>query len=336
MLIVEKPTPPARWSPFVEFVRRHDRFLITTHTRPDGDALGSLLALAAALETKGKQVRRVIPSPLPPRYAFMDPDRCVEAFEKPGNHLKDCDAVIVVDTGTWNQLAGVGEVIRSMPAERFVIDHHPTQDDLGATRIVDTSAEACGRLIVEAIAALGVPLTPGMAHDLFIALAMDTGWFRHSNATAAAFQLAARLIDVGVRPYEIYERLYESDTPARLRLAGLVLERLSVLAEGRVAFSEVRWADYAATGAQPMDTEDLINHVRSLAGVEIAVFFVEQRDGQVKVSFRARPGRDVAKVAERFGGGGHVLASGATLPGPFETAKERALAAAIEAAAAGG
>src|SRR5690348_7096634 len=113
---------PLDWSPFVAFVQSHDRFLLTTHVRPDGDGLGALLALAEALERLGKRVHRVIPSRLPPRYEFLDPDGRLEVYTPPGERYRDCDAIIVLDTGTWNQLAGVADFVRSSPAEKVVID----------------------------------------------------------------------------------------------------------------------------------------------------------------------------------------------------------------------
>ncbi|MFO0807251.1 MAG: bifunctional oligoribonuclease/PAP phosphatase NrnA [Gemmataceae bacterium] len=315
---------PHDWSSFVDFVRRHQRFLITTHVRPDGDALGSMLALADALEAKGKVARRVIASPLPPRYDFIDPNKSIDVFSPPGDCYSDCDAIIVIDTGTWNQLAGMASFVRTSSAEKFVIDHHATQDDLGGQRIVDTSAEAAGRLAYEAVTALGVPLTSTMANCVFLGLAMDTGWFRHPSVSAKTFELAGRLVAAGAQPTSLFDDLYERNSLARLHLTGLALERLRTNADGRIAYTEIRWADYSATGAAPLDTEDLVNYPRSVAGVEVGLLFIEQRDTAIKVSFRARTA-NVAAVAEQFGGGGHKLAAGATLPGPLDAARSRVL-----------
>ena len=187
---------PLDWSPFVDLVRRHQRFVLTTHVRPDGDGLGSMLALADVLEAPplAKTVRMTVASALPPRYDFLDPARRVRRFEPPGDAYRDADAAIVLDTGTWNQLGEFGTFLRSLPIAKAVIDHHLTQDDLGALRLVDTTAEATGRLVHEAILALGGPLPASAAHCLFVALAMDTGWFRHNNTTPATFTLAADLV----------------------------------------------------------------------------------------------------------------------------------------------
>jgi phosphoesterase RecJ-like protein len=324
-----------KWAPFAAFAQKHQRFLVTTHTRPDGDALGSMLALAEALEAIGKTVHRVIASRMPPRYAFMDPDGRVEVFREPaGGHLRACDAIVVVDTGTWNQLAGLAEFVRQSSAATFVIDHHRTQDDLRGYRIVDPESESCGRLIAEAVEFLGCELmTPSMAHNLFIAVATDTGWFRHSNTSPATFALAERLMAAGARPTEAYERIYETTSLSRLRLLGLVLERLKTACGGRLAYSEVHAGDYAATGAIPPDTEDLINSPRSVADVELAIMFMEQPEGGIKVSFRSRESVDVSALAEQFGGGGHRRAAGATVNTSLAEARDRVLAAARSALA---
>jgi phosphoesterase RecJ-like protein len=166
---------------------------------------------------------------------------------------------------------------------------------------------------------------------LFVALAMDTGWFRHSNTTPRTFELASQLVSAGAHPDSLYDRLFEDNTLGRMKLMGLVLERLQVVAGGKVAHSEIHRADYATTGALPQETEDMVNFTRSLAGVEVGLFFLEQPRGGVKVSFRSRARVDVARIAERFGGGGHRLASGAVVQAPLEEARRRVLDCVIAA-----
>jgi phosphoesterase RecJ-like protein len=324
---VEGKIMPIDWRPFVEIVRAQPRFLLTTHVRPDGDGLGSMLALAEVLEQRGKRVHLLIAGRLPPRYAFLDPEGRIERFSPPGDRWRDAEAAVVLDTGTWNQLDVVGPFFRELGVVKVVIDHHQTQDDLGAIRLVDTTAEATGRLVFEAITALGGPLPERAANRLFVAVAMDTGWFRHSNTTPATFTLAAELVRAGARPELLYEELFERNSLPRLKLIGLVLNRLQVTDRGRVAYSEVVRQDYETTGATPQDTEDLVNYTRSVAGVEVGLFFMEQPRGGVKVSFRSRARVDVARVAEEFGGGGHRLASGAVVAAPLEEARGRVLEA---------
>ena len=319
---------PLDWSPLVEFLRRHERPLLMTHVRPDADGLGSQLALHDALTALGKKPRVVIASKLLPRYEFLDPRRVVIEDFRPAA-FADCDCVVVLDTGTWSQLGDFGKWLQASPLPRAVVDHHRTQDDLGGLQLVDISAEATGRLAYEIIRTLDAPLGREAAQHLFMAVATDTGWFRHPNTTPATFALCGELVTLGANPTVLYEQLYEAATLARFKLTAVALDRLAVTAGGKVAYTEVRLADYPATGAVPGDTEDLINYPRGVENVEVALVFIEQQDGGTKVSFRSRAA-DVSKVAERFGGGGHKLASGARVMRPLAEVRDEVLKAVTE------
>src|SRR5260370_6691198 len=265
---------PIEWKPFVDFVHRNQRFLPTRHARPDGDRIGSMLALGEVLRHMGKEARLVLPSSFPPRYRFLDPDQRIEIFSKPGDAWRNTDAVIVMDTGTWNQLGEFGPFLRGLSAARIVIDHHQTQDDLGALQLVDASAEATGRLCFEAIQALGQPLSEKIANDLLVAVGMDTGWFQHGNTTAATFALVSALVQAGARPSYTSDQLFKNNPLPRLKLTGVALDRLQLACDGQVAHTDVRLVDYAATGAVPPDSEDLVNYTLSVAGVAVGLLFM--------------------------------------------------------------
>ena len=316
---------PLDWSPFVEFAHRHSRLLLLTHVRPDGDALGSQLGMADALVQLGKSARCVIASTFPERYRFMDPNRTIERFSETNDCFRWADAVVVLDTGTWNQLDVCGPPLRARDVPKFVIDHHRTQDDLGATRLVDVEAEATGRLVWDAFRALGKTPSPAAATSLFTALGMDTGWFHHSNMRPATFELAAALATAGAEAHQIYEYLYERNSLGRMRLQGRVQDRIKLEQRGRIAMSEVYLSDYPETGAHPLETEDFVQLLRAIKGVDVGVLLIEQITGEVKVSFRSQETVDVSKVAEAFGGGGHARAAGATVPGPMVAARQAVL-----------
>jgi phosphoesterase RecJ-like protein len=326
---------PIDWAPFVDLVRRGQRFLLTTHVRPDGDGLGSMLALADALEQRGKHVQMVITSKFPPRYNFLTMREKIERFTPPGDAWRDADTILVLDTGTWNQLDEFAPFLKASSAAKAVIDHHLTGDDLGAARFVDTTAEATGRLVYEAIVALGVPLSSAAAGNLFVALAMDTGWFRHASTAARTLDLGAQLIKAGAKPTAIFDELFERNSLPRLKLMGRILDRLQTCADGQIAYTEIRLSDYPETSATTQDTEDLVNFTRSVVGVEVGLLFMEQPRGGVKVSFRSHSRVDVARVAEQFGGGGHRLASGAVLEATLDEARARVLEAVKSALALG-
>jgi phosphoesterase RecJ-like protein len=314
------------WQPLRDLVASASRILLTTHTRPDGDGLGSCKGLAAALRQLGKQVWIVIPGHFPERYRFLDPEKeIIEFSPERAEELRQADAAMVLDTGTWNQLGNFAEFFRSLQVPKLVIDHHVTQDDMGAVRLVDTSAEAVGRLAYDAIQALGGTVTPASANALFTALAMDTGWFRHSNTSSATFQLAARLVEAGAQPHALHPLLFERNSLGRMKLMGYVLNRLLLAAGGRIGHSCILKTDYAATGAVPPDSEDLVNLTTNILGVDVGLLFMEQPAGGVKISFRSKGGVNVGKIAEFLGGGGHPPAAGAIVQAPLAEVREQVL-----------
>jgi phosphoesterase RecJ-like protein len=318
------------WTPLADLIETHDRFLVTTHVRPDGDALGSEVGMAGLLRQKGKDVRVVNASWTPPRYDYLDPHGSL--FERLGTHvmpgdLADREVAVILDLSAWSQLGDMAEVIRGFNGPRVVIDHHVSQDDLGATFLKDTSAEATGTLIVRAIRALGGQFTHEISTGLLTAIAMDTGWFRHSNTKPETLRTVADLVESGAEIDAIYRLLFERNTLGRLRLMGETLAGLRIDADGRIAYATVTRGDLVRTGAIPQDTEDLVDFTVSLIGVEVGLLFIELVRGGIKLSVRSRNGLDCAWLAGQFGGGGHRAAAGANLPEPLAESIERVLAA---------
>jgi phosphoesterase RecJ-like protein len=318
---------PINWPRFAEIVKTHQRFLLTSHVRPDCDALGSELGMAGILESLGKQVRIVNGQATPPNLAFIDPERKIKTIGvdvQPGD-LHDEDILIVLDTSAWAQLGPMADVVRASAAKKLLVDHHVGEDDLNAELFKDTTAEATGRLVADAAEHLGVRLAPDIAMPLFAAVATDTGWFRFASANAGTYRTAAKLIDGGASPAAIYRELYEQDTLGRVKLRGRILERVETDLNGRLAYTYVLKSDFAETGALPSDTEDVINMTLAIAGVEAAVIMIEQMNGGFKMSFRSRSEMDCNVLARQFGGGGHKAAAGAFLHAPFDEVRCRVL-----------
>ncbi len=315
------------WQRFVELVRAHQRFILTSHVRPDCDALGSELGMALVLEACGKHAQIVNAHETPANLRFIDPGNRIRTL---GNdvqpaELTSYDAIMVLDTSAWMQLGAMADVLRASSATKIVLDHHVSSDDLGAQVFKNTTAEATGRLVLEAAGQLGVQITPEIAAPLFAALATDTGWFRFASISGDTYRFAAQLIDAGARPDKIYNSLYEQDTLARVQLRGRILARTLTELGGRLVFTSVTRDDFNATGALPADTEDVVNMTLVVSGTEAAVIFVEQPDHKVKVSFRSRAGLDCSRLAEQFGGGGHKAAAGAFCDGPLDACMKRVL-----------
>lgn len=323
------------WPRFVQVIREHRRFLLTTHIRPDCDALGSCLGMAGILERLGKQVRIVNGQATPPNLKFIDRDSRIEALGvnvQLAELLADgFELLMVLDTSAWAQIGPMGDVVRATKAKKIVLDHHESGDDLGAEQFKNTSAEATGRLVVEAAEHLGVALSRDVAQPLFAALATDTGWFRFGSTTAETYRVGAKLMDAGALPWELYRDLYENNTLARTKLIGRILARTEADLDGKLVYTAALLDDFKATGALPTDTEDVINLTLQVGTAQVALIMVEQQTGGFKISFRSRSAVDCSKLAEQFGGGGHKAAAGAFINEPLEPARAKLLDAARRA-----
>jgi bifunctional oligoribonuclease and PAP phosphatase NrnA len=321
------------WASLLDLLRTRERFVLTSHVRPDCDALGSELGLAGILEALGKDVRIVNAQATPPNLKWIDPEGRLESLAekvRPAD-LADRDLFVVLDTSAWAQLGAMGDVAKTMRDRVVVIDHHVSEDDLCDMWFKDTSAEATARIVYEIGLRLRVPLTERIATPIYAGLSTDTGGFRFPSVSGESFRVAARLVDAGASPPAIYRELFEQDTLARLHLVGRTIAGATTAHDGRVIFSSVRQADVKDVGALPSDTEDLVNLTLAVKGTEVAAILIEQPDGRIKVSFRSRGPVDCSALAGRFGGGGHKAAAGSILEGPFDTARERVVAAVDEA-----
>jgi phosphoesterase RecJ-like protein len=307
------------WPRFVEIVNANQRFLLVSHIRPDCDALGSELGMAAVLRTLGKTVRIVNGQATPPNLAFIDPQKQIGVIGQTVQpaELASIEVLMILDTSAWAQLGPMSDFIRAFPGKKVVVDHHLSADDIGAEPFKNVTAEATGRLVVEAAEALGVKLTREIATPLFAAIATDTGWFRFASASSGTYRIAEKLIDAGADPAAIYNALYEQDTLGRMKLRGIVLARIETDLGGRLAHTYVLKEDFEKVNALPSDTEDVVNSALAIGGTQVAVIFVEQNSGGFKISFRSRSNVDCSQLAEIWGGGGHKAAAGAFLKGPL-------------------
>jgi len=321
------------WAGLLAVLRGAERVVLTSHVRPDCDALGSELGLAGILEALGKHVRIVNAQATPATLTWIDPERRLESLAdgvKPAD-LADRDLAIVLDTSAWAQLGAMGDVLKGMRDRVLVIDHHVSEDDLSDRWFKDTSAEATARIVYEIGLRLRVPFTERIATPLYAGLSTDTGGFRFPSVSGESFRIAARLVDAGASPPAIYRELFEQDSLARIHLVGRTLSSAATSRDGRVITSQVLQRDIKDVGALPSDTEDLVNLTLAVKGTELAAILIEQPDGRIKVSFRSRGPVDCNLLAARFGGGGHKAAAGAILPGPFADAKAKVDAALDEA-----
>jgi phosphoesterase RecJ-like protein len=309
--------------------------LITTHVRPDGDALGSSAALWLALRAKGIAAKVLLLSHLPTKYAFAFKETGVDYFDVERGFPADFslagfDVFCVVDTGTWSQLPGLKEHVLAFKGPKVVIDHHLTQEEWADAKWVDTQAAAAGEIIEELVQKLGVPLDHAIANALFLAIVSDTGWFQFNNTSPDTLRRAARLIEVGVDTDRLYQLLYQNERAERIALQTRAMASLELLADGKVAVMRIEKKDFAETRAGVPDTENVINGPLQIRSVAMSILLVEPPEGgPIRVSFRSKGQIDVAAFAQQFGGGGHARASGAKLEGPLQTAHHRVVSEAL-------
>lgn len=300
--------------------------VLTTHARADGDAVGCVTALRRILRQQDLEAQAYLHEPVLERYGFLPDTERVRIWNvaQAAEVLSGADLLIVVDTCSNAQLGDVAEAIRAASLFKIAIDHHVTRDPIVDEILLDERAGACAQIITRLCDAAGWPIDAESAALLYCGLATDTGWFRFPNADAAAYATAARLVEAGARPNELYEHIYLNDAEPRVRLIGDVLSSFELLADGRLAVMRITREMLKRCGATSEMTEDIINEPQRIGSVIACVLLVEPSgDGPVRVSFRSKRGVDVAGIAQQFGGGGHARAAGARLKGTLEEAYQQ-------------
>ncbi|HUW63546.1 MAG TPA: bifunctional oligoribonuclease/PAP phosphatase NrnA [Spirochaetia bacterium] len=308
-------------------LRGTDDAFVCGHVMPDGDALGSALALGWALEQLGKRVTVASPDPVPELYSFLPG---VERLVTNGAGLSGHTAFVMVDCSVPARLGVYEEALKTESFGLVVnIDHHrPAGEPTAGLSYIDPGAAATGEIVFDLIELLGVPLTKDAATCLYTAIVTDTGSFEYESTSAGTHRRAARLIEAGVSVAAVNSCLYEEKPVASLLLLQRALGSLAFAAGGRVAFLSVTLADLAAVGARDEHTEGLINYARFVRGVEVAILFRETEPGRFKVGLRSKHRVDVQAVAALFGGGGHIRAAGCLLDGTLAEVQGRVLEAA--------
>jgi phosphoesterase RecJ-like protein len=321
----------------IQILSRCKRVLVTTHVRPDGDALGSAAAISMGMKRRGIEAEVLLLSHLPRKYAFIFLENDIRFHDAEpgwpaGLSLDAFDALLVIDTGTWSQLPGLKAKVLAYSKPRLVIDHHLTQEDWADVKLVVTEAAAAAEIVAELLDQWDVPIDRQIASALFVAIASDTGWFQFSNTRPYTMRLAALLMEAGVDTDRLYQLLYQNERKERIALQARALNSMELLKDGRLAVMRIAKKDFEETGAAVPDTENLINLPLQIATVEVSLLLTEPLDfGPVRASLRSKGQIDVAKFAERFGGGGHARASGLKLDGDFQSAHDKIVQAMLAA-----
>jgi phosphoesterase RecJ-like protein len=308
-----------------EIFNQHQTFALMSHMRPDGDAIGSQLGLGLALEAMGKTVFYWNEDGLPDSLAFLPGS---EKISLPPAEAPEIDVAIALDTATKVRL-GEGNLIAAAKAKLWVnIDHHISNPRYGDVNYVDATSPATGQIVYEILQHLGMPLPDGARDAIYVAVSTDTGSFQYESTTARTYRMAADLMDRGLNVGDINAKTYDSHPYRRIELLRALLNTLELTPNGKVAHWQM--LDHLRTdlALKPEDSEGLIDMIRAIRGVQVAVFFEELPGGKVRVSMRSKDRSvNVCDIAAQFGGGGHALAAGIRMPGPISDAKQQVLAA---------
>jgi phosphoesterase RecJ-like protein len=308
------------WSRIREFIERHDSFVVTSHINPDGDAIGSEIALAHFLRQLGKSVLVMNSTDTPEVLRFLDPDDEIRVYGEPETqHLLDAvDAAIIVDVNNWEHLGYIARALQTRALPRICIDHHQESvEGFADYTVSDTSAAATGLLILEFIRMCKAPVTRPIADALYAAIITDTGTFRFSNTDTRVLRAAADLCEAGCNPFEMHRKVFGSKTWGAGRMLGPVLSTLESTSGGRLAWISATLEMVNNAGATHDDMDGFVDLVRAIKGVELVIFFKEMSEGDIKVSLRSNGNVDAHAIAKHFGGGGHIMASGMRVPGPL-------------------
>jgi phosphoesterase RecJ-like protein len=313
----------ASFAEIASALRKHRRIVVLSHVRPDGDAFGSQLGLALSLRELGKDVTVWNEDGMLDKYSFLPG---ADLLAKPPAEPETFDLAVALDTATQQRLGVAGDAVRS---SRWInIDHHPSNPRYGDLVHIDPIAPATGQIIFELLASENLPCTPAIAENLFVAISTDTGSFQYPNTTARTFEIGAELLKRGVDVGRVSQLLYETYPRRRAELLRELLGTMRFEADGRVASFSLSLETTSDLGVKAEDNEGLIDHLRAIEGVVVAVFFEELIEGKVRVSMRSKSeAADVSVICQRFGGGGHKLAAGARVRGTLAEVEQRVLEA---------
>ena len=301
----------------LDLIRKCNTFAITSHVRPDGDAIGSSLGLLHLLEAMGKRATVVFTDPIPPHFHFLP------GVERISTHFPTADAVIFLECDSVERSSiDRAEFDAAQPMLTINIDHHRSGRDFAQFNWIDPEAAAVGAMVYDLVLATGVTITLPMADCLYAAILTDTGSFNYPSTTASTFAMAERLIQSGTSADRIARAIYFCNPASKVRLLGIALTNLQI--DDAVCWSCVTLAEMERVGASVEDCEGVVNHLIGIAGIDAAVFLRELRGhAQFRLSMRSRGTLDVSSIAERFGGGGHKSASGCTMDGSLSEVTER-------------
>lgn len=311
-------------SSIINLIKESSNIAILSHVAPDGDSIGSSLALFNALIKQGKNVKFILDDDVPSIYSFL---KGSDEVEKPVEDYT-FDLVIALDSGDIGRL---GKSTKYLNGGKIInIDHHVSNSAFGSYNIIDSNAAATAEIVYDIIKMLNVDIDKDISECLYTAIVTDTGQFQYSNTTSITHHMAGDLINCGVKPSKIYRLIYQNNTKEKMKLIGEAINNLEFYLDDKISCITITKDQFKRIGAKSEDCEGIINFARDIGSVEVAVFLREDDDGKIKASFRSKNYIDVNRIAEKFGGGGHKRASGATILGKINIIKKQVITETIK------
>lgn len=309
---------------FSEIINSCKRIMVTTHMNPDGDGLGSELAVWRLMSQVGKETLILNSDPVPENYSFLTEFATYNVYSQ-NDHFSEKDLIIVLDISDLKRLGRLSEAIRSCPAKKVCIDHHAANSGFADLNYIDSSASSTGELVYRISKSMGMEIDSISALGIYTAIITDTGAFKYSNTTSSVHRISAEMIDAGVSPDYVYGMIYEHKSEKRMRLLGNVLREIKSSCNGRIVWSEVTLEMRKKENVEYEETDGFIDQLGFISGMEVYLLFLERDDGKIKVSLRSKNNFDVNRFAGKFNGGGHTHASGILLEGEMENIRNKVI-----------
>lgn len=307
----------------IDEINKGKTFLVSSHVNPEGDAVGSLLSLALGLKELKKDVTAYLYDPVPKTFKFLPfADKVANKIDE----NKIYDVVFAVDCGQKDRLGEDFSRIKNK-GKLINIDHHATNDRFGDINVIDGDACAAGEMVYDLLKEIPVSITRDMAINIYTSILTDTGSFRYSCTTPKTFGIAGEMLKLGANPWDISQKVFESNPVNKLKLLASVLGTLELTNDGKVASLVVTLDMLNKANATKEEADGFVNYARTIEGVEVGILLREAKPGEYKISFRSKGRIDVAEISQEFGGGGHMNAAGCNIKGNLKDIKEKVISA---------
>lgn len=311
-------------SPIINVLQKEDNFLITAHIRPEGDSIGSQLAMSILLQKLGKKVTIINEDPLPETYRFLPQSEKILTYS-PEHERSRFNVAIVLDCNQLERVGKVASIVREVPII-INIDHHPDSPGIGNYNYMDTNASACAEQIYMIIKTMDYKLDSYLALPIYVGIMTDTGSFKQVNTTSLAHRIVGELLNCGIAPNEVANQIYEVNTAASVKLLGEILGSLKTIQGGRIITAYITQEMLKEAGfTTDIEPERIIDQVRTIKGVEVIILFRDLGQNRIKVNLRSKTSFSVSEIAKIFDGGGHIRAAGCMIEGTLQEVEKKVL-----------